>query len=266
MNTGLSHAKVAYPTPEHERAAGAATEFFAERPEAGALLLVGSCARGKASPDSCLDLTVLLSPGFTSAVRASLAQAWDQRRETIPAFEALRRVGHYSDIEVDFHDGRFEPQIRHWTSGPDPFELEIGNLLVYAVPLRDEGGHWERLRGQWLPYYSEDLRRRRLAEARRYCLNNLHHIPLYVERGLYFQSLGRLWHAFQEFIQALFIARRTYPIAYDKWIREQVVDILGLPELYPQLTRLFEIGLLESHELAGKAKDLGELLDQYATS
>jgi hypothetical protein len=39
------------------------------------------------------------------------------------------------------------------------------------------------------------------------------------------------------------------------------VDILGLPELYPQLTRLFEIGLLESHELAGKAKDLGELLD-----
>jgi len=44
-------------------------------------------------------------------------------------------------------------------------------------------------------------------------------------------------------------------------LREQVVDILGLPEPYPQLTRLFEIGLLESHELAGKAKDLGELLD-----
>jgi len=97
-------------------------------------------------------------------------------------------VGRYSNIEVDFHDGRFKPQARHWTSGPDPFELEIGNLLVYAVPLRDEGGHWERL-------------------------------------------------------------------------REQVVDILGLPEPYPQLTRLFEIGLLESHELAGKAKDLGELLD-----
>ena len=188
MDTGLSHAKVAYPSPEHERAAEAATEFFAGRPEAGALLLVGSCARGKASPDSCLDLGLLLSPGLTSAARASLARAWDQRRETAPAFEALRRVGRYSNVEVDFHDGRFKPQARHWTSGPDPFELEIGNLLVYAVPLRDEGGHWERL-------------------------------------------------------------------------REQVVDILGLPELYPQLTRLFEIGLLESHELAGKAKDLGELLD-----
>jgi predicted nucleotidyltransferase len=161
MDTGLSHAKVVYPSPEHEHAAEAATEFFAERPEAGALLLVGSCARGKASPDSCLDLGVLLSPGLTSAAQASLAQAWDQRRETIPAFEALRRVGRYSNVEVDFHDGWFEPQIRHWTSGPDPFELEIGNTLVYAVPLWDEGGQWERLRGQWL----------------------------------YFQSLGRLWHA-----------------------------------------------------------------------
>lgn len=105
------------------------------------------------------------------------------------------------------------------------------------------------------------MRQRRLTEAKRYCLNNLDHIPLYVKRGLYFQSLSRLWQAFQEFMQALFIARRTYPIAYDKWIREQVVDILGLPELYPQLTRLFEVGRLESHELAGKAQDLGELLD-----
>lgn len=34
-------------------------------------------------------------------------------------------------------------------------------------------------------------------------------------------------------MQALFIARRTYPIAYDKWIREQVVDILGLRSSTP---------------------------------
>jgi predicted nucleotidyltransferase len=261
MDTGLSHAKVAYPSPEHERAAEAATEFFAGRPEAGALLFVGSCARGKASPDSCLDLGLLLSPGLTSAARASLARAWDLHRETAPAFEALRRVGRYSNVEVDFHDGRFKPQARSWTSGPDPFELEIGNLLVYAAPLWEAEDHWRRLRVKWLPYYSEDLRQRRLTEAKRYCLNNLDHIPLYVKRGLYFQSLSRLWQAFQEFMQALFIARRIYPIAYDKWIREQVVDILGLPELYPQLTRLFEIGQLESRELAGKAQDLGELLD-----
>ena len=38
------------------------------------------------------------------------------------------------------------------------------------------------------------------------------------------------------------------PIAYDKWIQEQIVDILGLPELYNQLLRLFEIRNFESHE------------------
>ena len=69
---------------------------------------------------------------------------------------------------------------------------------------------------------------------------------------------------FQEFLQALFIARRTYPIAYDKWIREQVEEILGLPDLYKQLPKLFEFSHFESSEIADKAKDLGGLLEEYA--
>jgi len=249
-----------YPTPEHEQAARAATEFFAGRPGVDAVLLVGSCARGKASPDSCLDLTLLVSPDLTRAQRASLTRAWERHYDTIPVFEAVRRVGAYSNVEVDMHDGRFKPAGRGWTSGPDSFELEIGNTLVYAVPLWEGGHRWVRLRTEWFPYYDEELRSHRLAEARRYCLNNLHHIPLYVKRGLAFQSLGRLWQAFQEFMQALFIARRTYPIAYDKWIREQVEEILGLPELYPHLTDLFQIGQLDSGELVRKAERLEELL------
>ena len=100
--------------------------------------------------------------------------------------------------------------------------------------------------------------------VRRYCLNNLQHIPTYVERGLYFQSFDRLYNAYREFLQALFIARRTYPIAYNKWIREQIVDILGLPQLYPQLTHLFEIKRFESDELAQKGQEVERLLAEYA--
>lgn len=55
---------------------------------------------------------------------------------------------------------------------------------------------------------------------------------------------------------ALFIARRTYPIAYDKWIREQVADILNLPDLYSRLVHLLEIKRLESDELIQKAKTI----------
>ena len=56
--------------------------------------------------------------------------------------------------------------------------------------------------------------------VRRYCLNNLNHIPLYVNRASYFQAFDRPYNAIQEFLQALFIAYQTYPIAYAKWIRE----------------------------------------------
>ena len=94
----------------------------------------------------------------------------------------------------------------------------------------------------------------------RYCRNNLDHIPLYVERGLYFQSFNRLTDAFQEFLQALFIAHRSYPIAYDKWVREQVEGILGMPRLYERLPKLLEIDCLESTELVRKATRLEELL------
>ena len=32
-----------------------------------------------------------------------------------------------------------------------------------------------------------------------------------------------------------------YPLAYNKWIREQVAENLGLPELYARLPHLFEL-------------------------
>lgn len=102
--------------------------------------------------------------------------------------------------------------------------------------------------------------------VRWHCLNNLHHIPLYIERGLYFQSFDRLYNAYSEFLQALFIARRTYPIAYNKWIREQVEEILELPELYEQLSHLFEIKQFESSEIADKAKEVEQLFDEYVPS
>jgi hypothetical protein len=42
-----------------------------------------------------------------------------------------------------------------------------------------------------------------------------------------------------------------------------VVEILGLPELYEQLTPLFEIKRFESPEIADKAKEVEELLEKH---
>jgi hypothetical protein len=228
-----------------------------------AVILTNSCARGKASRDSCLDMVVLVPSATLAAEGERLVREWEDFHATGPVFRRLEAAGKYAQVHLDLIDGQFEPSPHEWTSGPDSFEVEIGNYLVYGVPLWQRGDYLDRLKARWLPYYGEDLRRERLATGRHYCLNNLHHIPVYVPRGLYFQSFDRLYNAYREFLQVLFIARRTYPIAYDKWIREQVVEILGLPELYPRLVRLLEIRHLESMELVEKARLLEQLLDEY---
>ena len=56
-------------------------------------------------------------------------------------------------------------------------------------------------------------------------LNNLEHGVSAARRGLVFHAFSRLYHAHRELIQGLFIAHRKYPIAYDKWVKEQVVEI-----------------------------------------
>lgn len=252
-----------YPTPEHERAAEAAVAFFAQRPETDAVLLVNSCARGQATPDSCLDVAVLVADGADGAATEA---DWERYQTGDPAIQALHAVGDFSVVHPNMIDGRFDPEPHPADEYPDTFEIEVGNALAYSVPLWERGDRLERLRQTWLPYYGEALRQERLAQVCWCCAHNLDHIPSYVARGLYFQSLARLWGAFQIFMQALFIDRRTYPIAYDKWIHEQVVNILGLPDLYTQLPALFEIGRLESNELVGKARDLRKLLDAYVVA
>ena len=253
----------AYPTPQHAAAAQAVVDFFVTRDETDCVLLVNSCARGKATADSCLDITVIAQPGLTRDTYAALDNAWQTQYLCGEVYAHLRAVGKFSNVDLDITDGLFHPSERDWTSGPDEFELVVGNTLAYSVPLWQRNARLAQLKAQWLPYYDEALRTTRLADARKFCLNNLDHIPLYVERGLFFQAFRRLYDASREFLQALFMARRTYPIAYDKWIKEQIVEILHLPELYPQLTALLEISHFESHEIAIKGEHLRKLVERY---
>jgi hypothetical protein len=256
--------RAAYPTLEHQQAADAIVDFFSVQFEIDAMLLVNSCPRGKASHDSCLDIVALVKPERLYPNLGEWQQRWEHFEQTNPVIEALRHAGKFAAVHFDFIDGVFKPEERDEAAGPDSFELGPGNFLAYSVPLWQGSDYLAQLKRAWLPYYDEALRRERLKMVRHYCLNNLHHIPLYLERGLYFQSFDRLYNAYREFLQALFISRRTYPIAYNKWIREQIVEILQLPELYARLLRLFEIQHFESFEIGEKAREVEQLLEEYA--
>jgi hypothetical protein len=249
----------AYPTSAHERAADAITGFFAAQEETDAVLLTNSCARGKATPDSCLDLQVIVAPDAVERLDAEFRRF----AAGSDAVAGLLATGRYSDLHLDVVDGVLEPGSIDEES-IDWFEVEVGNLFVYAVPLLVCGDRLERLRQEWLPYYDDALRLERLQAARWVILDvNLDRIPWFVGRGLHFQAFDRFYRAFQGFLLGLHVSRRTYPIAYNKWIREQVAENLGLPELYEQLPHLFELDHFESRALEAKAHDLRELVAEY---
>ena len=245
-----------YPTEQHRAGAEAIAGYFDGVPDVDAVLQVGSCARGKAAPDSCLDIAVLVRPEVLATERGSLERGWEEFHRSQAVFREGERLARYGFAEVEFIDGAFVPGEHDYTSGPDEFELEIGNYVAHSVPLLVRSDYWRCLRSTWMPYYGERLRERRLAMVWRCGLNNLDHVPYFTARGLYFQAFNRLYDAFGEFLQALFISRRVYPIAYDKWIREQVEEMLDLPEVYRELPRLFEIGRFESDEMVDKARRL----------
>jgi hypothetical protein len=253
----------AYPTPQHANAAEVLVDHYQGQPSIDAILLVNSCARGKATPDSCLDIAILVPEETDPVELETYLHHWEDFYQSHPAFTTLRHAGRYSVAHIDFWNGVFTPQEWDDGGGPDSFELEIGNRMAYSVPLYTNGEHLQQLLDGWLPYYDESLSRQRLRMVQDACRYDLDHVLPFVERGLYFQAFDRLYKGFQEFLQALFIARQTYPIAYNKWIHEQVVDILSLPDLYPQLPRLFEITNFQSFDLSYKADQLLDLLEAY---
>jgi predicted nucleotidyltransferase len=237
-------------TPAHREALDRAVGFLSGLPEVDAVLLVGSWARGVADEQSDVDLAVLC--------RAPIEAAWEGAEARRRAEALLEPVTRWSTLEVDSFGADLRPQPRGWTSGPDDFELRIGNWVAHAEPLWERGCAFRRLRDRWLPYYGEELRAHRLAEVVMYCRNDLDHIPWALERGDRFQAFDRLYHAVQELVQALFIARRVYPVAYDKWLEQQLRDLLDLPDVAYRLAGALDIGRIE----AGAA-EVDRLLDEY---
>jgi len=236
-----------FPTPVHAQIAQDAVDFFADRLGVEAVLVIASCARGVAVPESDLDMVVLVDG---SVDRTAFEGQWRSRQQPIT-------------VHLDVVDGVYEPVVWDDGGGPDGFELEIGNHVAYSVALWERDDALTVLRERWLPYYDDALRDARLAMVREACERDLAAVPFYAGRELYFQAFDRLYKAFREFLQALFISRRTYPVAYDKWIRQQITEMLGEPDLYAKLPPILEIGDL-TRDLPAKAETLTSLLNAWA--
>ncbi len=219
------------------------------------VLVANSCARGQAVPDSDLDMAILLTGDIDEV---ALDAGWDAYCASNTAVQKFCQRSTASAVHVTFFNGTFTPDNWDDGGGPDDFEIEIGNLVAHPVPLAAIGPHFVALRDRWLPYYDESLRLSRLRMARDACLHDLDFVPFYLARGLFLQAFDRLYKAFREYLQALFIARRTYPIAYNKWLEEQLTNI-GRPELHAPLLSVLGVADLTSNDLNENATALREL-------
>jgi hypothetical protein len=248
-----------FPSLQHAAAADEVVELVSGLPDAEAVCLVGSCARRADAND--LDLSVLVDD---DAAGARVEAAFAAFAPTSAALAELEALGPFVELDLHTTAGEFGPGPRGWTTGPDDFEVAVGNEVAHALPLWQRRGRLDDLRERWLPYDDDELRAARLADARMYVLNDLDHIPLMVRRDEPFHAFHRLYLAFQGFLQALFIARRAYPLAYDKWIGEQVGDMLGLPGLAARLPSIVGIDRLRPQALTRAAEELRSLVDEWA--
>ena len=252
-----------FPAPLHHQVAELVREFFATQAHVDTVLLVNSCARGQAVPDSDVDVAVLVESSTSAEELRELERLWGEFAAGQALIDRFRQAGRFSQVHLDVFDGRITPSIWDDGGGPDSFEVEIGNRFAHSLPLHEAGARFRELQAEWLPYYPENVHLRRLAMVRDACAYDLDCIPFLLERALHFQAFDRLYKAYQEFLQALFIARKIYPIAYNKWIREQVAGWLGLPDLYRALPPILSIRNVESDEVIGNADALRNLLDTW---
>ena len=244
--------RLAFPTEEHAAAASAAAAWAHRMAGVDTVLVVNSCARGVAVAASDLDMAVLFDHPVDDD---ELDAEWRAYCRADPMLNAFWNRSAFSAIHLDFFDGTPPPFVWDEGGGPDDFEIAIGNWIAYAVPLGDTGAHFAKLRQQWLPYYDDDLRRARIVMIAEACRRDLEFIPFYVERDLTLQAFDRLYKAFREYLQLLFVVHRTYPLAYNKWLREQL-GWIGRADRTQALLELIGVD-----DLRGRAKTLeAELL------
>ncbi len=245
----------------HREAAQAVAAYASRVSGVDTILVVNSCARGKAVPESDLDMALLVLEDFDEA---ELEGDWLEHLAANELLQSFRARGPHSQIHLDFFDGRFSPAWWDDGGGPDDFEIEIGNRVAHAEPLIESGPGFNALRKQWLPYYDEPLRLARIQMVADACQYDLECVPFYAGRGLYLQAFDRLYKAFRQFLQALFIANRTYPVAYNKWLEEQLAWI-NQSAIYLPLLEILSVSGLTGPRLMDSAARLTALTEDLSS-
>lgn len=234
-----------YPHEGYRQALSKMSGFYRDYLGVYAIVLTGSLARGKAVEGSCIDLCIFLEreqfetlPSTVESREAAYSQFggsvcyYNDKIEGGIMFNGVR-------VDVSFTDGQFDPSTKHsFDITRDEFETTIGNLLVYAIAIHENGAKFQQLKTQHLPFYDDILRKARLRGTESEFHYKIWKTRWLASRGEFFAALEAFLEAKRIFLQHLFISRRRYPLDYTKWLKEQVSQILNMSGLYQELVAL----------------------------
>ncbi len=125
-----------FPTQYHEEVATSVAEYADRLDGVDTVLVVNSCARGQAVPESDLDMAILMIPPIDEE---ALEAEWLVHKSSDVNLKKFCNRSPFSAIHLDFFDGSFTAAVWDDGGGPDDFEIEIGNRIAYASPLIQSG-------------------------------------------------------------------------------------------------------------------------------
>jgi hypothetical protein len=250
-----------FPTALHSEVAEIVKAYFIKFDITDTVLIVNSCARGQASAESDLDIAILVKDGVSNAAIKALYKRWLKYSAANKSISTYKSSCIYRHLHLDVINGIYTPTPVELGEPIDFFEVEIGNQVCYVATMNDDGEFFKLLRQKWLPYYNEELRLQRLKMVIDACHYDLDHIAFYKKRSLHFHAFYILYKAFEEYLQALFIANKIYPLAYNKWIKYQVTELLQKPDLYLFLGPVLSIADIEGDEINDKVHLLTQLIN-----
>lgn len=254
---------IKFPTQSHKIALEETVNFFKKKKEVSAITLVGSVLRNQGSYNADIDVDIFVPD---KDIEHKLTNEFLPFKDKV--VERLRKRGDTGKFfDIGFHvltlpDDLAVPT-RSWISGPDYYEIIIAHFFVYCRLMFEQNKLYAKTRKKYIPYYSEKLRKKRLEETLKFCLNNIQHVEPYARRGLHIQALKRIRHATEEFIQALFISKKVYPLDYDKWVKYELEKILKLPDLYRELISIYELKKMNNENLIIAGRKLEKLIHKY---
>src|SRR5436190_17124654 len=100
-----------FPTLLHQDAAMAAAQYFLNIENVDSILVVNSCARGLATPESDLDMAILVKPGTTADDMKVIERAWQTYARSNEAISSYRQSNQFAHLHLDIIDGNYVPAL-----------------------------------------------------------------------------------------------------------------------------------------------------------